>query len=204
MTHPDLGAGCPQCGSAANVHSVSELADLARMRMNQLQPGGAPGGAPGGPGYSAQPQAGPLPGYADTPQAGPLPGPGGRRGGGRGGGGRGGSRLPGLGDFATDAGDGIEQVIADVALGAAAKFIGRAVSRRVQKAYSERLGPALAARQDTVLQAQIEIAQRHPDLRACMTDQVIFLAGGARVAPLPNLATLTVPQADALVAQLRQ
>jgi hypothetical protein len=32
---------------------------------------------------------------------------------------------------------------------------------------------------------------------------VIFMAGGTRVAPLPNLGALTVEQADALVAALR-
>jgi hypothetical protein len=54
-----------------------------------------------------------------------------------------------------------------------------------------------------MLQTQIEIAQRHPDLCACETDRVIFLAGGSRVLPMPNLMTVTVEQADQMVAQLR-
>ena len=48
------------------------------------------------------------------------------------------------------------------------------------------------------------IAERHPDLRACLPDQVVFLAGGTRVLPLATaLAVRTVEQSDALVAQLR-
>jgi Flp pilus assembly secretin CpaC len=62
---------------------------------------------------------------------------------------------------------------------------------------------AMAQRQQ-LLREQIAIAQQHPDVRACMTDSVIFLAGGTRVLPMPNLGTLTAQQADMLVAQLRQ
>jgi hypothetical protein len=65
------------------------------------------------------------------------------------------------------------------------------------------MNQALAQRQ-ALLREQIAIAQQHPDVRACMTDQVIFLAGGSRVLPMPNLGTLTAQQADTLVAQLRQ
>jgi len=32
---------------------------------------------------------------------------------------------------------------------------------------------------------------------------VVFLTGGSRALPLPNLTTVTVEQADALVARLR-
>ena len=55
-----------------------------------------------------------------------------------------------------------------------------------------------------MLREQIAIAERHPDLRACLTDQVVFLAGGSRVLPMAGLiGKLTVEQSDALVAQLR-
>lgn len=47
------------------------------------------------------------------------------------------------------------------------------------------------------------IAERHPGLRACLTAQVVFLAGGTSTLPIPNIATITVEQADALVASLR-
>ena len=63
--------------------------------------------------------------------------------------------------------------------------------------------PTIMAKQEEVLRAQIAIAERHPDLRACLTDHVIFVDGGGRTLPMPNLNTLTVEQADALVAQLR-
>ncbi len=87
---------------------------------------------------------------------------------------------------------------------AAVKFIGRKIGRRVQRAYTERVVPALAARQEAMLREQIAIAERHPDLRACLTDQVIFLAGGSRVLPMASIGgSLTVEQSDALVARLR-
>jgi hypothetical protein len=80
----------------------------------------------------------------------------------------------------------------------------RAIGRRVERAVNERVLPTLAARGQEILQTQITIAQRHPDLRACLNDQVIFLEGGNRVLPMPKLdGTLTVDRADALVAQLR-
>ena len=91
-----------------------------------------------------------------------------------------------------------------MALGAAARFIGRAVSRRVQRTMNERVLPAVANRAEQMQRTQIAIAERYPDLRACMDDKVIFLAGGSRTLPLPTLGpTLTMEQADALVAQLR-
>jgi len=62
----------------------------------------------------------------------------------------------------------------------------------------------MASRQDAMLREQIAIAERHPDLRACLTDKVVFLAGGNRVLPMPSLGgSFTVEQADALVARLR-
>lgn len=89
-------------------------------------------------------------------------------------------------------------------LGAAARFVGRAISRRVQRTVSERALPALAVRQEAMLREQIAIAERHPDLRACLTDQVVFLAGGHRVLPMPSLTGgFTVEQSDAVVARLR-
>ncbi len=99
-------------------------------------------------------------------------------------------------------------MIAGAALGAAAKFIGRKIGRRMQQAYEERVVPAMAAKQEAMLRTQITIAERHPDLRACMTDQVIFLAGGSRVLPLRSVTgaltgQLTVEQSDAIVAWLR-
>jgi hypothetical protein len=179
---------CPQCGSAAAVHSISELAALAQMQLNRAQQGLTPQQGQPQQGWNAEPRSGPLPGWAGEPQAGPPPGSFPRR-------------IGGFDD--SPLGDSIDQAIADVALGAAARFIGRAVSRRVQRTVNDRIMPALADKQAT-LRAQIEIAQQHPDIRACLNDHVIFLAGGSRVLPMPNIAALTTEQADGLVAQLRQ
>jgi hypothetical protein len=185
---------CPQCGSADAVHAISELAALASSQLAQAQQGLATG--PIGPqqGYQAEPQAGPLPGWAQEPQAGPPSG----------------SRWPSRGgvfggrlDNST-LGDGIGDAIADVALGAATRFIGRAIGRGVQRTINERVMPTLAVHRETTLREQIAIAERYPGIRACMTDKVIFLEGGSRVAPMPNLVTLTMQQADAIVAELRQ
>jgi hypothetical protein len=184
---------CPQCGSTVAVHSISELASLAQMQLDRAQQGLTPQqGSPqqGAPqqGWDAEPQAGPLPGWAGEPQAGPPPGSFARR--------SGGFDVGSLGDS-------IDQAIGDVALGAAARFIGKAVSRRLQRTVSDRIMPALAGQQ-AVLRAQIQIAEQHPDIRACLNDKVIFLAGGTRVLPMPNIGALTTEQADALVAQLSQ
>ncbi|MGD0243672.1 MAG: hypothetical protein ABSB59_25615 [Streptosporangiaceae bacterium] len=102
---------------------------------------------------------------------------------------------------------------------AATKFVGRAISRRLKRAFDERVVPAMAARQEQmasrqegvarqegILREQIAIAERYPDLRACLSDQVVFLAGGSRVVsvPMANLTSgFSLAQADAVVAQLR-
>ena len=254
---------CPQCGSAGAVHSIGELADMARSQLGQPGFGGPPqpgyagtpqpgfGGQPqpgtqqpgfGGqpqpgapqPGFGGQPQPGapqpgaPQPGFGGQPQPGapqpgaPQPGyagpaqPGGPQpgyaqqprpgppGGWRGIRSRGRATSDGVDFGLGDLGDDIAGAAMGVAAGAAAKFIGRTIGRKVQAAMNDRVLPAVAARQQDILQTQIAIAERHPDLRACLTDKVIFLAGDSRVLPMPNLARpLTIDQADALVAQLR-
>jgi hypothetical protein len=197
-----MGTACPQCGSAAAVHSIQELAAMAKMRLGQ-QPG--PAGAPPGPGTGAQPgwAAEPQAGWAAEPQAGALPGRGGRQ--------RGTpwpSRSTGDSGFG-DSGNIVDDIAGaamGAATGAAAKFIGRAIARRMQDKLQQQVLPAMAARQQGMqgmLQAQIEIAKRHPDLCACLNDQVIFLTGGTRTLPMPNLMTVTVDQADAMVETLR-
>ena len=184
---------CPRCGSAANVHSISELAALAQQQLDKLH-GGGQQGAPQQD-WNAEPQTGPVPGWAAEPQAGPPPGS------------RGWS-APRRGYFdGLPEADSIDQAITNVAMGAAARFIGRAVAKKVQQTMNDRVMPAMqqaAAQRQNILREQIVIAQQHPDVRACMTDNVIFLTGGSRVLPMPNLGTLTAQQADVLVAQLRQ
>ncbi|MDQ2875814.1 MAG: hypothetical protein M3Y33_13900 [Actinomycetota bacterium] len=231
MTDVQSKEPCPQCRNATAVHSISELAAMAKDRLNQPSAGYQAGPQPGyaspqqnQPGYTGQPQPGytaePQPGYTAEPQpswgsqpppgyaAEPQPGGQGPDSSQRS------ARRPGVGDifaparYARNLGEGIaddiEGAIAGAALGAAAKFIGRRIGRRAQQAYTERVVPAVAAGQEAMLREQVAIAERHPDIRACLTDNVIFLAGGNRVLPMPRIDTLTVQQADALVAQLRQ
>ncbi len=231
MNDGQLGAVCPQCGSAAAVHSIGELAALARNQLGQ-QPGSAPppqtgydpppsSGFPPPTSYDSPPSGGfgppPPPGYTGPPppgytgsarpgqpsQSGPFTdssgpsGPSGRS-----------SDWLGLGDAA----DSVEDAVADVVMGAAMRFVGRKIGRRVQRAVTERVLPAVTERMmsaaggrpEAMLREQIAIAERHPDLRACLTDKVVFLAGGQRVLPMPSLTGgFTVEQSDALVARLR-
>jgi hypothetical protein len=236
-----FGAVCPQCGSAAAVHSIEELAALARNQLGQPQGNGptpqaaynppTPDYNPPPPGYNPPSGYGPSPGYNPAPagysppsdfnrppQGGyappPPPGYQGPPPPGYTGSARPGqpsqsgqpaqpmrsSDWPGIGDVASSLEDGV----ADVVLGAAARFVGRAISRRVQRTVNERVLPALAVKHESIMREQITIAERHPDLRACLTDKVVFLAGGHRVLPMPSLVGgFTVEQSDALVARLR-
>lgn len=167
---------CPQCGRSEQVHSVQELADLARMRLGQTQQG-----------LKASPPQSGLRGWEAEPR--PI---------------RQDRNTIGYGgESASSIAGSIADDVAGAVIGEAARFIGRAIGRRVQRTYAERVQPAMATAQEAMLRNQIAIAERHPDLRGCMSDQVIFLAGGNRVLPFPNLATLTIDQADALVATLR-
>lgn len=197
---------CPRCGSAANVHSIAELAALARAQLG-LPPGGfSPGqpGQPGGvPGYLQEPQPGQpgsVPGWMQEPQPGqpgdvpgyrqePRPGQPSRF-----------PRSPG-----SDSRDfSLGEDLAGLAMSEAAKFIGRRIGRRMQRAYTERIVPAVQAQAGDRLRTQIAIAEKHPDICACLDDNLVFLAGGQAVLPMPNLNTLSMEQADAMVASLRQ
>jgi hypothetical protein len=186
MTDGQSGAVCPQCGSADAVHSIEELVALTQGRLNTQQQETERHG------WRGQPQQGPAPGWAQEPTSGP---PGGWQSNWQGG-----SRSP---DY--DPNSSIGDDIAGLAMGAAGRLIGRAIGRRVERAMTEKIMPALQARGQQTLATQTAIAQRYPGLRACMTDKVIFLAGGSRTAPMAsvNLSTVTMDQADALVASLR-
>jgi len=152
---------------------------VGRVRMSELQQRL--------PGTSQQ---GPVPGYLQEPRPGPLPGPGGRRGFSP-------TRRSGSDDTSP------EDDLAGLVLTETARFVGRVIGRLLQRTYTERVLPALAARGEEMLRTQIAIGDKYPDLCACFTDRVIFLAGGRRVLPLPDLSAITVEQADALVATLR-
>jgi len=192
VTTDPQATACPRCGSADAVHSIQELASRASSQLGQQ---------PGAPqqGWAGEPQQGPAGGWAAEPQAGPPPGPGGLPGGllgGFRGGGRRNWNNPGIGGSPMD---DLGDDIAGVAMG----LVGRAIGRRVQRAMTERVLPAVTARQQEMARSQQELAQKYPDLCACLTDKVIFLAGGSRVAPLTGLSGMTPQQVDALVASLR-
>jgi hypothetical protein len=209
-----FGAVCPQCGSAAAVHSIEELAALARNQLGQQGNGPAPQASYNPPpadydlppGFNPPPPGGygppPPPGYQGPPPPGYT---GSARPGQPSQSGQSGQFMrptdwPGIGDVASSLEDGV----GDVVLGAAARFVGRAISRRVQRTVNERVLPALAVKHEAIMREQVAIAERHPDLRACLTDKVIFLAGGHRVLPMPSLTGgFTVEQSDAVVARLR-
>ena len=82
------------------------------------------------------------------------------------------------------------------------RFGSRGMSRRMQRA-AGRVQPVLAAKGQEVLRTQIAIADKYPELRACLGDAVIFLDGGNRMLPMPDLSALTMQQADDLVTKLR-
>ena len=102
------------------------------------------------------------------------------------------------------------QEIAGAVLGAAFKFAGRGIGKRMQKAYEERIAPVIEAKAAQARQQwqpspddQAAIVQRYPDLRGCMRDQVVFLEGGSRTVPITEIRMpITLAQADTLVARL--
>jgi len=291
VTDYQAQAICPQCGSAAAVHSIQELAALVQGRMGGMPPGygGQPGpgpaqgwehqpppGPPPGPqpGWVGEPQAGPPqpgppprrigetpgappPGWVGEPQAGPPPGPqpgwvgepqagpppggpqpgwvgdpqagpppggpqpgwvGEPQAGPPGGAVPGWARRPrsgppggagGLADLVWSmrrpGGGDLDDQIADAAIGAATRFIGRRLGKKMQQAYTERVQPAMAAKREEMVRETTAIAERHPGLRACLNDNVAFLAGGSRTVPLDKFTgPLTAERADALVAQLSE
>jgi hypothetical protein len=147
------------------------------------------------PGYQGGPPPAQPPGYQPGPQPDVLAGP------------ESWQSQPPRRSRSWDSGsaaDTFEDAIGEAVLGAATKAIGRVLGRKMRQAYNERIVPAMAARQEAVLSERVAIAQRHPDLRACLNDQVVFLVGGTRVLPLASaMQVRTVEQSDALVAQLR-
>ncbi len=161
------------------MHAIQELAAMARMQLGE-SPQPYPGAPPGA-----------LPGYMQEPTTGPIPDPYG---------------YPGQGGYRPGPGSGAGyspgQDLAGLAMSEAAKFIGRRIGRRAQRA-ADRVQPAVPAKNQEVLRTQIAIADKYPELRACLGDSVIFLAGGYRVLPMPDLSALTMQQADDLVATLR-
>jgi hypothetical protein len=229
---------CPQCGSGADVRTVAELFAMLNgpqgAATQQAYPGQQPspdyqGTYPDHPGQGYQAPGNQAPGNqaqdsADTNQDHPYQsyqGPGFPTGGYQGQ-----STGPAPGYQGPDypnrrqgrpsmdmdfGGDDPVQAIANAVLGSAFKFAGRGIGKRIQKAYEERIGPAMEARAAQARQQwqpsfddQAAIIQRYPDLRGCMRDQVVFLDGGSRSVPITEIRMpVTLAQADAIVARLR-
>ncbi len=99
--------------------------------------------------------------------------------------------------------DDIGQQIANGVVSSVARWAGRGIANRLQRAYSERIVPAMAARQEQNAREQAAIVERYPELRGCLRDEVIFLAGGSRTVPISDISMpVTLAQADALVGRL--
>jgi hypothetical protein len=191
------------------VHSVDELAAMARARLGQFGLGyqGPPQGYQQPPGYQQPrgyrppPPPPPPPDY-DNPT--PPPGYTGQQRPSQWSSGSSSSNSQSSSSSSGSGNDSIEDAVAGLVMDAATKFIGGAIGRRVKRTYEEQVVPAVSAKQDAMLREQIAIAERYPELRACLTDNVVFLAGGHRVVPMSSLSRgFTLEQADAVVTQLR-
>jgi hypothetical protein len=198
---PQPGPGGPSGFPDPSAYQQSGFPDPSQYQQSGFpDPSQQPPPSPAGPQPTPQPgyQAGqptPQPGYQPGPQPDYLPGP------------ESWQNQPPPRTRRWEGGGGsdtFEGAIAEALLGAATKKIGRVIGRKVREAYNERVAPAMAARQEAVLNDRMAIAQRHPDLRACLNDQVVFLVGGTRTLPLASaMRVRTVQDSDALVAQLR-
>lgn len=183
---------CPKCGSADQVRTARELFDMmnggrqqAFQRLNQFQ---RPGQAQGQNWNSGDDDD-----YDHYNVEGSDPNLRGRRN----------TRRP---DFDVEYDD-----IGGAVLGAALGFAGRAIGRRMKRAFEEKVVPAMEAKaaqaQQQFEQSKAEqdaIVERYPELRGCMKDQVVFLDGGYKTVPVSELKMpVTVAQADDVVARLR-
>jgi hypothetical protein len=115
-------------------------------------------------------------------------------------------------DFGFDSGIGnVADDIGGAVFGAALGFAGRAIGRRMKRAFEEKVMPAMEARAAQAQQQweqtkaeQDAIVERYPELRGCMKDQVVFLDGGYKTAAVSELKLpVTLAQADDVVARLR-
>lgn len=107
--------------------------------------------------------------------------------------------------------DDLGQGVADAVLGLAGNLAARKIGKRMRRVFEERIAPVLEAQAekaqrdwDQSAADQDAIVERYPDLRGCLRDQVLFLAGGTQVVPISDIRLpVTLHQADALVARLR-
>ena len=225
-----MGAAvCPKCGSNDQVHTARELFDtmngsreqaLARLnrfpRPGQPQPQGQGQGQGqwGSPGQSQSQGSGQAQGSGANSDDGDydhynVEGSDSRLR-------RSSRRGEGLSDAAYDGvfdgiGDNLGDDIGGAVVGVAMMFAGRAIGKRVKKAFQEKVVPAMEARaaqaQQQLEQSKAEqdaIVARYPELRSCLKDQVVFLDGGYKTLAVSELKLpITLAQADDVVARLR-
>ena len=196
---------CPQCGRGAEVRTARELFDMmngaqeqAFQRVNQFRrPGsGPPPGQSQGQGSADDDDYDHYNVEGSDPK---LRANRGRNQGQRG------------GDFDFGSGDNLIDDVGGAVLGAALGFAGRAIGRRMKKAFEEKVVPAMEAKAAQAQQQweqskaeQDAIVARYPELRGCTKDQVVFLDGGVRTVPVSEIKMpVTLVQADAIVERLR-
>jgi hypothetical protein len=191
-------ASCPQCGSGEQVRTVRELFDMMNGAYEQQMQRANQFGQPGfGPGQGAD---------DDDYDHYNVEGSDARRGFG----GLGGRRSRGS-DFGFGSSGDFGSDIAGSAASAALGFAGRAIGKRLQRAFEEKIVPAMQAKTAQSQQQweqskadQEAIVARYPELRGCLKDNVLFLDGGYRTVPIRDIKMpITLDQADALVARLR-
>jgi hypothetical protein len=191
---------CPKCGSSDQVQTARELFDMmngareqAFQRLSQFQ---RPGQTQGQNWNNSDDDD-----YDHYNVEGSGSGSGTNRG-------RNNSRP----DFGFDSGIGnVADDIGGAVFGAALGFAGRAIGKRMKRAFEEKVMPAMEAKAAQAQQQweqtkaeQDAIVERYPELRGCLKDQVVFLDGGYRTVPVSELKTpVTLAQADDVVARLR-
>jgi hypothetical protein len=99
------------------------------------------------------------------------------------------------------------QSLFDFTVASTAYLLRQTVGRRLKRYYQERLLPEAGKAREAHRRKQLQLAERYPDLRVCISDQMIFVAGGNRAIPLDRLARNRPADLDAamgaLVAELR-
>jgi hypothetical protein len=94
--------------------------------------------------------------------------------------------------------------IARAVLSAGFGMVGRAIGKRVKRAFESHVLPAVQEQQAKTRAEEDAIVARYPQLRGCLRDEVVFLEGGHRSIPVSDLQwPVTLAQADMIVARLQ-
>jgi hypothetical protein len=108
-------------------------------------------------------------------------------------------------------GDRVADDVGAALLVTALGFAGRALAKRMKRAYDAKLAPAMDAKATLWWQQweqskaeQETVVARYPELRSCTKDKVVFLDGGSKTVPVKELKVpVTLAQAEDVVARLR-